>query len=80
MDVIREYIKPLSSKVVLSIPEKFVKKELEILVIPINKDRKLMPRRSSKKKLFEKLCGLWEDRPDLTIESIRAKAWKRTWC
>ncbi len=78
MDVIREFRRPLSNRVVLDIPERYVRKELEILVIPINRDIKLMPRKNNKEKLFEKLCGLWEDRADLTIESIRAKAWKRT--
>ena len=30
-----------------------------------------------KRALFEGLCGLWEDRTDLTLENIRNKAWKR---
>jgi hypothetical protein len=78
MDVIREFKRPLSSRVILDIPDRFVRKDLEILVIPIDRERKLAPRKNNKEKLFEKLCGLWEDRMDLNIESIRAKAWKRT--
>ena len=78
MDVIREFKRPLSNRVILDIPERFVKRELEILVIPINSESKPTPQKKDKGKLFEKLCGLWGDRADLTIENIRAKAWTRT--
>ncbi len=42
MEVIREFKKPVSRKLVLDIPERFVKEELEILIIPVNEtlDRK----------------------------------------
>ncbi len=83
MEVIREFKKPGSTRVVLDIPEEFVEKDLEILIIPVNGDigKKADARAGrdarDKKALFENLCGLWEDRDDLTLESIRNKAWKR---
>jgi len=77
MNIVREYRKPMSDKVVLQIPERFVNTELEILIIPMEKRNTTKKRFASKKELFNKLCGLWEDRKDLTIENIRSKAWKR---
>ncbi len=80
MEVIREFKKPGSKKVVLDIPEEFVEKELEILIIPVNGniEKKTGIRDTrDKRALFEGLCGLWEDRTDLTLENIRNKAWKR---
>jgi hypothetical protein len=78
MEVIREFKKPVSRRVVLDIPEKFVEKELEILIIPVNEDIRKKKKAIDKWILFEKLCGLWEDREDITLENIRNKAWKRT--
>lgn len=77
MEVIREYKTPASRRVVLNIPEKFVDTELEILIIPVNGNSKKETEKIDKEDLFEKLCGIWEDRTDLTLESIRNKAWKR---
>jgi len=77
MDVIREFKKPSSNQIVLDIPEKLVETELEILIIPVNGIIKKKKSAIEKRALFEKLCGLWEDREDLTLESIRNKAWKR---
>jgi len=77
MNIVREYRKPMSDKVVLQIPERFVNTELEILIIPMEKRNTTKKRFASKKELFNKLSGLWEDRKDLTIENIRSKAWKR---
>jgi hypothetical protein len=75
MDIIREFKKPVSRQIVLDIPEKFVETDLEILIIPLNdKTRK---KSVDKHSLFNKLCGLWENRGDITLESIRDKAWKR---
>jgi hypothetical protein len=43
--------------------------------VPLNdKTRK---KSVDKHSLFNKLCGLWENRGDITLESIRDKAWKR---
>jgi len=77
MEVIREFKKPGSTRVVLDIPENFVEKELEILIIPVNGNIKKKVKARDKNTLFESLCGLWEDRKDLTLENIRNKAWKR---
>ncbi len=75
MEIIRELKKPVSRQIVLDIPEKFVETELEILIIPLTEK----PRKESvdKDALFDKLCGLWEGRSDISLESIRNKAWKR---
>ncbi len=35
----------------------------------------LKPKRTSKSESFTSLSGIWEDRDDITIESLRAKAW-----
>jgi len=76
MEIIREFKKPTSRQIILDIPEKFVETDLEILIIPLNeKNRK---KSIDKRALFDKLCGIWEDRSDITLESIRDKAWKRT--
>jgi len=83
MEVIREFRKPGSTKVMLDIPEEFVEKDLEILIMPVNEDTGRKPDARTgrsvrdKQALFENLCGLWEGREDLTLESIRNKAWKR---
>ena len=76
MEIIREFKKPASSRIVLDIPEEFVETELEILIIPLNE--KTRKKSVNKRILFDKLCGLWEGRSDITLESIRNKAWKRT--
>jgi hypothetical protein len=75
MEIIRELKKPVSRQIVLDIPEKFVETELEILIIPLTEK----PRKESvdKDSLFDKLCGLWEGRSDISLESIGSKAWKR---
>ena len=75
MEIIREFKRPMSRIVVLDIPEKLVDTELEILIIPV--DKEIKKKSVDKKYLFEKLCGLWEGREDLTLGSIRDKAWKR---
>jgi hypothetical protein len=77
MNIIREFRKPMSDKVVLDIPERFVNTEIEILIIPMEETIKKKKRSVDRRKLFNNLCGLWEDRKDLTLESIRSKAWKR---
>ncbi len=76
MEIIREFKKPASRQIVLDIPEKFVETDLEILIIPLNE--KTRKKSVDKRSLFDKLCGLWEGRSDITLESIRDKAWKRT--
>jgi hypothetical protein len=76
MDIIREFKKPASRQIVLDIPEKFVETDLEILIIPLNE--KTRKKSVDKRALFDKLCGIWEGRSDITLESIRDKAWKRT--
>lgn len=75
MEIIRELKKPGSRQIVLDIPEKFIKTELEILIIPLTEE----PREKSvdKAALFDKLCGLWEGRKDISLESIRDKAWQQ---
>ncbi len=79
MEVIREYKKPMSRKLVLEIPENLVEEELEILIIPVNVNDKTKTKETAfdKNQLFEGLCGLWEGREGLSLEDIRNKAWKR---
>ncbi|MCK4763976.1 MAG: hypothetical protein KAW12_17370 [Candidatus Aminicenantes bacterium] len=76
MEIVREFKRPVSQRVVLNIPEEFVKEELEILIIPVNKKRKKQSI-DNKRNLFEKLCGLWEGRTDISLKEIRERAWKR---
>lgn len=76
MEIVREFKRPGSNKIILNIPDKFIKKDLEILIIPVNKKSKGKSI-DKKRNLFEKLCGLWEGREDISLESIRNKAWKR---
>ena len=75
MEIIREFKTPVSRQIVLDIPEKFVDTDLEILIIPLKE--KVREKSVDKRSLFDKLCGLWEGRSDITLESIRDKAWKR---
>lgn len=75
MEIVREYKKPVSNRIVLDIPKSMVDRELEILIIPVNEEKK--KKAKNKRKLFQELCGLWEKREDLTLEKIRDKAWKR---
>ena len=75
MEIIRELKKPVSRQIVLDIPEKYIETELEILIIPLTG---YPPTKSvDKDALFDKLCGLWENRSDISLENIRNKAWKR---
>ena len=76
MEIIREFKTPVSRQIVLDIPEKFIETDLEILIIPLNE--KVQKKSVDKRSLFDKLCGLWEGRNDITLESIRDKAWNRT--
>ena len=55
------------------IPEK----DLEILIIPSRNDSQTKKKPVEKQALFEQLCGLWENRDDISLETIRNKAWKR---
>ena len=75
MEIIREFKRPMSRRVVVDIPEQYVDTELEILIIPVYKE--VRKPSMDKNALFEKLCGLWEGRDDVTLNSIRDKAWKR---
>jgi len=77
MEILREFKKPVSRQIVLDIPEEYVQKELEILVIPTNNNIQTPKKPLDKKALFDKLCGLWKDRDDISLESIRNRAWKR---
>ena len=77
MNIIREFKRPMSDEVVVAIPKRFVNTEIEILIIPVKENVKKKKRSIDRGALFNKLCGLWEDRKDLTLESIRSKAWKR---
>ncbi|MCP4156916.1 MAG: hypothetical protein GY757_54895 [bacterium] len=71
MKIIREFRKPLSNRIVLNIPETYVKKNLEILIIPPPEENSSKIGKKEKAKLFEKLCGMWEDRPDISREELR---------
>lgn len=77
MEILREFRRSASNRIVLEIPEKFVEKELEILIIPTNHDQENKRSASEREELFENLCGIWKDRDDISLESIRNKAWKR---
>jgi len=77
MEIIREFIKPASNKLVLDIPERFVQEELEILIIPVNTKPREAGTTVDKQELFNDMCGIWEGRDDITLENIRNKAWKR---
>jgi hypothetical protein len=79
MEIVREFKRPVSKEIVLDIPEEFIDKELEILIIPVGEKRKNKSI-GNKKILFEKLCDLWEDREDISLEKIRNRAWKRKIC
>ncbi len=76
MEIVREYKRPSSSRIMLDIPEKFVDKDLEILIIPVDNGKE--ETKADKEKLFEQLCGLWSGRDDITAGELRKKAWKRT--
>jgi len=75
MEIIREYKRPGSNRLILDIPNRYIDKELEILIIPVEDEIKKETK--NKKKLFQELCGIWADRTDLTLQTIRDKAWKR---
>jgi hypothetical protein len=77
MEIIREFKKPESRQIVLDIPEEYVQKDLEILIIPTINDSQTKKKPVEKQALFEQLCGLWENRDDISLETIRNKAWKR---
>jgi hypothetical protein len=77
MEIVREFKRPASDKLVLDIPEQFIDEELEILIIPVKNHREKKVAKPDKRRLFEQLCGLWEGRQELSLESIRKKAWKR---
>ncbi len=79
MEIVREFTRATSRQVVIDIPQDFLRKELEILIIPVKSPKKVEKKKSGKNKdeLFEKMCGLWEGREDITLERIRERAWKR---
>ncbi|NIM11809.1 MAG: hypothetical protein GTO45_06795 [Candidatus Aminicenantes bacterium] len=77
MEILREFKKPVSRQIVLDIPEEYVQKELEILIIPTDNNIQTKKKPLDKKALFDKLCGLWKDRDDVSLETIRNRAWKR---
>lgn len=77
MEIVREFKRPSTEKLVLDIPEQFIDEDLEILIIPVSNGKKRKMEALEKKALFEQLCGLWEGRKEVSLESIRKKAWKR---
>jgi hypothetical protein len=77
MEIIREFKKPESKQIVLDIPEEYIQKNLEILIIPTSNDIQTKKKPVEKQALFKQLCGLWENRDDISLETIRKKAWKR---
>jgi len=77
MEIVREYKRPNTRRVVLEIPENFVHTNLEILIIPVEETAEKNSRFVEREKLFDEMCGIWEGREDVSLETIRNKAWKR---
>jgi len=43
MEIIRKFKRPLSKRIVLNIPDHYVDKDLEILIIPVDQETKKHP-------------------------------------